>query len=134
LLGIAFFGQGLTFGILWLPVVLLPLVMLCLGIAWFISALGVFIRDISPLTQFGATALMFGSAVFYSASSIPPAAWTFLRFNPMLIAIEIARDGVLWHRSPHLTHVAYLWIFSMITCYTGYAVFRKLKPAFADVL
>lgn len=134
LLGVALLGQGLTVGILWLPVVLIPLVMLGLGAAWFFSALGVFIRDIAPLMQFGVTALMFASAVFYSASNIPPAAWTFMRFNPMLLAIEVARDGVLWQRSPNMTHVAYLWLSSIVACGVGYVVFKKLKSAFADVL
>ncbi len=134
LLGIAFFGQGLTLGVLWLPAVLVPLVMLCLGMAWFFSALGVFIRDISPLMQFGATALMFGSAVFYSANKIPATAWSVMRFNPVLLAIEVARDGVLWQRNPNFAYVVYLWLFSAIVCGLGYAAFKKMKPAFADVL
>jgi lipopolysaccharide transport system permease protein len=134
LLGVTFFGQGITLGVLWLPVILIPMVLAGLGAAWFIAAFAVFVRDIAQLLQFGTMALMFASAVFYPASSIPPAAWTFMRFNPLLLAIEIARDAVLWHRSPNLTHVFYLWLFGLAACAVGYAVFRKLRPAFADVL
>jgi lipopolysaccharide transport system permease protein len=108
--------------------------MLCLGIAWFFSALGVFIRDLLPLMQFGVNALMFASAVFYPAKMIPPAAWVIMRFNPMLLAIEVARDALLWHRQPNLNYVVYLWLFSATICSMGYFAFNRMKPAFADVL
>jgi len=134
LLGIVFFGQGLDSGVLWLPVTLVPLVLLGLGISWFFSALGVFFRDIAQLIQFLAAGLMFASAIFYSASKIPAAGWAFLKFNPLLLAVEITRDGVLWQRSPNLTHLAYLWIFGLTACWLGHAAFKKMKPAFADVL
>jgi lipopolysaccharide transport system permease protein len=137
LLGILALGPGLTLNALWLPVVLLPVILFGLGIAWFFSALGVFLRDISQLMQFLTMALMFSSAVFYPASRIvnsSPAAWSVLRFNPVLLAIEQARDTTLWARPVNLHHVAYLYVVAFAACYLGYAVFRKMKPAFADVL
>lgn len=134
LLGIVFFSRGLDWGVVWLPIVVIPLCLLSLGISWFFSAIGVFFRDVAQIMQFLAASLMFASAVFYSASKIPSAAWLVLKFNPLLLAIEIARDGVLWQRSPNLTHVSYLWIVSLATCWLGHAAFKKMKPAFADVL
>ncbi len=98
LVGILLLGPGLTLGILWLPVILLPVILLAMGIAWLFSALGVFFRDIGQILQFLTTVLMFSSAVFYSAQRIPVAAWTYMRFNPVLLAIELARDAVT--RSP----------------------------------
>jgi lipopolysaccharide transport system permease protein len=138
LAGAALFGQGLDQGILWLPVAIIPLLFAGLGISWFISALGVFFRDTSQIIQFLIAVLMFTSAVFYPASRIlekaPPFVWSILQFNPLLLAIEIARDGVLWQRPPNLYHVAYLWIVSIIICWLGRSAFKKMKPAFADVL
>lgn len=134
LLSVLLFGRGIESGILWLPVILLPLTLFCLGISWFFSALGVFLRDIGQVMQFLTMALMFSSAVFYSAERIPPAAWTFLRYNPVLIAIEQARDALLWHRPANLTHLAYLYVVGLLACYLGHAAFRRMKPAFADVL
>lgn len=134
LLGALAFGQGVNLGILWLPVVLAPLILICLGASWFFSALGVFLRDTAQIMQFLATALMFASAVFYPASKIPEAAWTFLRFNPLLLSIEIARDGLLWHRTPDVGHIIYLWVGGIGACVVGHALFKKMKPAFADVL
>lgn len=127
-------GPGISITILWLPIILLPLVFLMLGVSWLFSTLAVFFRDIGQVMQFITMALMFSSAVFYSSTSIPPAAWTYLRFNPILLAIELARDAALWGRPINDTHLIYLYVLGIAACYFGHAAFRKLKPAFADVL
>jgi lipopolysaccharide transport system permease protein len=134
LLGILLLGRGVTLGVLWLPAVIVPVYLLGLGITWLFSALGVFFRDTTQLMQFLTATVMFASAVFYSAAKIPATAWLFLRFNPLLHAIEIARDGVLWQRTPNLYHVSYLWMVSLAICWLGHAAFKRMKPAFADVL
>lgn len=132
LTGVALIGPGLSLSVIWLPVVLLPV--LLLGVIRLFSALGVFFRDIGQLMQFLSVALMFASAVFYSAQNIPPELWTYMRFNPVLLAIELARDAALWGRPLNLHHVAYLYTSGALACYLGHAVFRRLRPAFADVL
>lgn len=134
LAGVLLFGHGLSAGALWLPVILLPVVLLILGVAWLFSALGVFLRDIGQFMQFLTMALMFGSAVFYSAQKIPAAAWAIMRFNPVLLAIELARDAALWHRPLNFNHLAYLYAAAAAACCLGHAAFRRMKPAFADVL
>lgn len=134
LLGILFFGPGLGGDILWLPVIILPVTLLLLGLAWLFAAIGVFFRDIGQVMQFFTMALMFSSAVFYSAGKIPAEAWTFLRFNPVLLAIELARDATLWHRPINSHHLLYLYAAAIVCCYVGHFAFRRMKPAFADVL
>ena len=127
------FGHGFGWGVGWLPVILLPVVLLLLGASWFFSALGVFFRDISQVMQFLTTVLMFSSAVFYSAQRFK-AAWVYMRFNPVMLAIDLSRDAALWQRPINLTHLAYLYACGLGACIIGYAAFRRMKPAFADVL
>ena len=134
LLGIQFLGPGLGLGALWLPVILLPLVLICLGIGWFFSALGVFFRDVGQVMQFVTMAMMYASAVFYSAQKLPADAWRYMRFNPVMLAIEMSRDTTLWQRPLNTHHLAYLYATGICACYLGHAAFRKMKPAFADVL
>jgi lipopolysaccharide transport system permease protein len=134
LISLLLFGPGFGWGMFWLPVIMLPLILLCLGIAWFFSALGVFFRDVGQVMQFLTMALMFSSAVFYSAQKIPAAAWVYMRFNPILLAIELARNAALWQRPLNTTHLAYLYATSIAACYLGHLAFKKMKPAFADVL
>ncbi|MEO6875926.1 MAG: ABC transporter permease [Opitutaceae bacterium] len=134
LIGVFFFGHGASWGILWLPVIIVPLVLLGLGAAWLFSALGVFFRDIGQLMQFLIMALMYSSAVFFSAAKIPPEIWVYLRFNPLLLAIELARDTSLWKRPMDFQHLGYLYFSGILACFLGHLAFRKMKPAFADVL
>ena len=134
LLGVAIFGEGLGAGVLWLPVIVLPIAFFALGLAWIIAALGVFLRDLSQITNFLSLALMYASAVFYPAHKIPAALWQVLRFNPLLLAIEESRNAVLWHQPVNLHHLAYLYAVGFAACYFGHLIFRRLKPAFADVL
>jgi lipopolysaccharide transport system permease protein len=134
LVGIAFFGPGLGWGVLWLPVIFLPVLVLALGLAWLCSSLGVFFRDIGQLTGLLSTALMFASAVFYPASNIPAPAWVFLRFNPFIHAIELSRNVALWNTPMDFQHLGYLYGISFAIAIGGYWVFHKLRPAFADVL
>src|SRR5689334_2451543 len=52
------------------PLVLLPLIFASLGVAWFLAALGVYVRDIGQITTVITTVLMFLSAVFYPVSAL----------------------------------------------------------------
>ncbi|HEY0863390.1 MAG TPA: ABC transporter permease [Lacunisphaera sp.] len=135
--GIVCLGPGLTPLALWLPVILLPVVLLMLGVGWFFSALGVFFRDVSQVMQFLTMALMFSSAVFYPATKIvaaSPVAWSVLRFNPVLLAIELARDAALWGRPLNFNHLIYLYGVGLAVCWLGHLAFKRMKPAFADVI
>jgi lipopolysaccharide transport system permease protein len=50
------------------------------------------------------------------------------------LAIELARDAALWDRPLNYHHLVYIYLFGFAACYLGHAAFRKMKPAFADVL
>src|ERR1035437_2269306 len=133
LLSLLLFGRGIGWGIFWLPVIIAPLVLLAMGTAWLLSALGVFFRDMAQVIQFISTALMWASGVFFSAQKYP-GAWTYLRYNPLLLAIDLTRDAALWARPLNYHHLAYLYAFGLVACYLGHLAFRRMKPAFADVL
>ncbi len=133
-LGVLLFGQGFALTALWLPLILIPVAFFALGLSFAISALGVFWRDLAQLSQFLTLLIMYGSAIFFPSSVVPPAIWAFLRFNPLLLSIELARDSLLWHRDPNLVHLGYTWFTSLVALAVGYWIFQKLRPAFADVL
>ncbi|MDA8528375.1 ABC transporter permease [Opitutaceae bacterium] len=132
--GVAFFGNGLTLGVIWLPLILLPLVLIALGITFIVSALGVFWRDIAQVIPFLSLLFMYTSAVFFPASMVPTAFWDYLKFNPLLLAIEMSRDAVLWQRPINLHHLSYEWLAGLSIFLFGAWVFGKLRSTFADVL
>ncbi len=137
ILGSIFFGPGLAPSFLWMPVIVFPVILMALGLGWFISAVGVFLRDISQAAEFFCQVLMYTSAVVYSPERIrtlAPWAWPVLRFNPVIYAIDLSRDSLLWDIPLNGRHLAYLYLCGAAIFLAGYAVFSKLKPAFADVI
>jgi lipopolysaccharide transport system permease protein len=133
-LGVATVGPGLWWSALWLPVIILPIVLLALGLAWFLSSLGVFFRDIGQVTPVLIQVLMYASAVVYPSSLLKGIAWSILRFNPLLHAVDLARDALLGQHGMNPRQLAYLYACGIVACWSGYLVFRRMKPAFADVL
>ncbi len=133
LISLFIFNHRVPLTVIWLPVIIIPVILMGLGFAWFISALGVFFRDIGQVMQFITTALMWASGVFFSAQKYP-AAWVWLRCNPLLLAIDLTRDAALWARPLNYHHLAYVYATGLLTCILGHLAFKRMKPAFADVL
>jgi lipopolysaccharide transport system permease protein len=121
-------------GLLWLPVILAPLLMLSAGLAWLLAALGVFYRDLAQAMPFVAQIIMYSSAVFYPVSRISGTLWAFLKWNPFLQTVVLAREAVLWNVPINLKALAYTYAAGMASLIIGRWVFRKLRPAFADVI
>jgi len=131
----ALFGHGFSFtGLLWLPVILGPLLLLTAGLSWFLAALGVFFRDISQVLPVLAQILLFSSAVFYAPADIPPSGWVFLKWNPLLHSIDLARHTLLWHQPPSLLPLVYTWATGAVVLCLGFALFHATKRSFAEVL
>lgn len=137
LAGVLISGHALDWWALAIIPVIVPIVLLSLGLAWLLSALGVFFRDINQLVVAATTALMFASAIFYPASRViekAPWAWPIVRLNPILHAVEAARDILIWDRPFTQTHFVYLQLAGILAALVGFAAFARCKRAFADVM
>jgi lipopolysaccharide transport system permease protein len=132
--GVLFTDVQLSTSALWLPVILVPLVLICVGLSLLLSALGVFWRDVTQITQFVLLILMFASAVFYPISQIPAPAWAILKFNPFIHVINEARNVTFWGQAPNAIHLVYLYVSALLTLAIGSTVFQRLRGSFADVL
>jgi lipopolysaccharide transport system permease protein len=133
--GSLIFGRGLSLaGLAWLPVILLPLLMLSAGLAWLFAALGVFFRDLAQAMPFVAQIILYSSAVFYPLSRIPPNVWAILRWNPFLQTVVLSREVVLWGLPVNFYHLGYTYAAGFAFLIVGRWVFLRLRPAFADVI
>lgn len=132
--GVQLVGPGLTLQALWFPVILLPVILLALGLGWLLSALGVYFRDSQQLTQFLGMALFYASAVFYPSHIIPPGLYTYLKWNPILQAVELSRDVLLWNIPLDPQKLLYIYGVGVCSAVIGFFSFRGLRSGFADVL
>lgn len=137
LAGVLLLGNGLTWQALWFPLTLMPVVLMALGLAYLLSALGVYYRDISQVTGVLSMVLLYASGVFYAAEKVrlgAPGIWSWLQFNPVLLSIDSSRRVLLWGSSPDAWHLGWAWLCGLALCLGGYAVFRRLRYGFADIL
>lgn len=118
---------------LWLPVLVLPLLFVSLGVAWFLAALGVFLRDVGQIVAFASTALMFATAVTFPPEIIPPRLH-FLHFNPLFQIIDLARRCVLWQQAMPFDKLLYVYVTSLLILALGAIFFSLLRKSFAEVI
>jgi lipopolysaccharide transport system permease protein len=135
LFGVAVFGTGPHWGMLLAPVIVIPMLLMALGLVWILAVIGVYVRDSQQFMVVFSSFVFYTSAVFYTAASIPPQIMVYLQFNPVLQAVEEARNLLLWtHQPVDWGLVGYVWACGIGTCAFGFAFFRRLKHTFADVL
>lgn len=116
------------------PVVLLPLVVMTAGVAWFLAAMGVFFRDIGQVIGLAMAALLFLSPVFYPVSSAPSMAQGLLYLNPLTWPMEALRAVLVMGAQPDWAGWLAFTAIAVATAASGLWVFQKARPAFADVI
>lgn len=134
LIALLIFVKGFSLTYIALPLVVLPLVVLCLGVAWFLSATTVYIRDVSQMTNFFSTILMFLSPIFYSAKSVPENFRFLYNLNPLTFPIEQLRRILLEGAWPDWIGILTYTLVSIVVAQLGFIWFEKTRTGFADVL
>lgn len=120
--------------VVFFPVVLLPLFVLCLAISWFLSALGVYLRDITQVTPLLSLAMLFLSTAMMPLESVPEAyRWVF-QLNPLSFIIDQARAVLLWGGQPDWIGLLLYLTAALILMYAARLFFAVTRKGFADVL
>jgi lipopolysaccharide transport system permease protein len=117
-----------------IPIILLPLVLLALGFAWVLSSLGVFIRDVAHPIGLLMTLLLFASPVFYPVSALPQSAQHWVALNPLTFIIEQARSVLIVGAIPSAGGLLVYSAVAAVVAWLGYAWFQKTRKGFANVL
>jgi lipopolysaccharide transport system permease protein len=144
-LGVAFIRQGgLPATIVQWPLLIAPIVFWSLGVTWLLAAVGVFLRDLNQVMLSAVQILMYTSAIFYPierltqndrmSPAIRRIVAPLVLFNPLARMSEQARNVVEYGVS--MDWKVYGWVAGggLIFMWIGYAVFVRVKHAFADVI
>ena len=116
------------------PFVLLPLVFIAMGFAWFLAAFGVFVRDVGQITGMFTTVLLFISPVFYPLSILPINYRSWLQLNPLAFIMEEGRKVLLFGQLPDIERWSLVMAVGILIAWAGFAWFQKTRKGFADVL
>lgn len=134
LIAFVIFNGYLHWTAIFIPLVLLPLVILTLGLAWILASLGVFLRDVGQTIGLVTTVMMFLSPVFYPITALPEKVRPWLMANPLTFIIEQTREVLIWGHLPDWTGLALYTLIAITIAWIGYAWFQKTRKGFADVL
>ena len=119
---------------IYIPFVLLPLITLALGLAWILSALGVFIRDISQTMGIITTILLFTSTVFFPLSALPEKYHLIILANPLTFIIEQLREILIFGHAPNWLGLGTYMLIAFATTWISYVCFQLTRKVFADVM
>ena len=118
-----------------LPLVWFTQLLLTTGLGFLFAGLTVFLRDIPQTLGIFLNILFYMTPILYPASSIPESfrEWVFW-LNPIATISQIYRDILLGGEIKHWNEWGVSTVVSTIIFWLGLSVYKKLRPAFADVL
>lgn len=119
---------------LFIPLLALPLFTLTLGVTWFFSSLGVYVRDVSQLIGLVIQVMMFLSPVFYPLSALPEALRSVVSLVPLNLIIEDFRSCLIMGTGIRPLPWCVVTATSLVTAWLGFVWFQKTRRGFADVL
>lgn len=114
--------------------ILTPLVLMVIGLMWFLSSLGVYLRDVSQVVAILVTVLMFMTPLFYAVESLPEKYQEIMRLNPLSWFVEQTRGILLWHKPFEWGYWLHQLLISSAVFFLGYFWFQKTRKGFSDVL
>ena len=132
---VAFLTKVVHATLLLLPFVWIPQLLFTAGLAYLVAGLTVFLRDIPQTIGVMLNLWFYVTPIVYPSSAIPESfrIWV-VWLNPMKAIVELYRDLILIGEVRHWTEWALLSVVSIGVFTIGLWVYRRLRPAFADVL
>ncbi len=125
---------SLNWTILYLPVLAVPYLLFNLGFVLFLSAVGVFLRDIAQIVGVVVMMSLFLTPIFYPLEAVPATFRAFMYLNPLTFAVEQVRAVIIFGKAPDWAGLAAYTAGACVTAWLGFAWFQKTRKGFADVL
>lgn len=125
---------ALPWTVILLPLIWAPLVLMTLGVSWFLASTGVYLRDVGQTVGIVSTVLLFLSPIFYPISALPEAYRPLLYANPLTLIIEQTRAVLIFGHLPDWGAWLSFASGAFVVAWAGYVWFQKTRKGLADVL
>ena len=116
------------------PLAALPLYLFLLGVAFALSAVGVFLRDVREIIQMYTLIGIYIAPIFYFMDWVPPLIRPVIYINPFTVFIENFHDAAYYGG----LRSSMTWIIALaLGCaatWSGALVFARLRPHFGSYL
>mgnify|MGYP002772610502 FL=1 len=126
-------GLGLSWHLVFLPLVVLVQYVISLAFAFIVSSLNVYIRDTEYAVAFILNLAFYATPVLYSIEMFQGSwmIWLF-RLNPMAHLINAYRDIFYVHEIPNIGNLLIWLVISLALLSVSYKIFKKLEKRFAE--
>ncbi len=125
-------GVGFSWHIVFYPLVLLVLYVFLVAIAFFVSSITVYVRDIQHFIGVFLQLMFYATPIAYASSRVPASFQWVVKLNPVAYVIEGFRDIFINHTMPNLIGLGILFVVSIVMFVVNYAIFQKLQKNFAE--
>ncbi len=122
---------------LYLPLLMIPQILLTAGFCWFLAAMGVFVRDLSQINGYLLTIWFFVTPICYpetQLAALSPDIARLMAFNPIFVLVRNYRRIMLESSPPDWRALGWTTAASAVIFLAGHAWFRKLRRSFADLI
>ena len=134
LLTMVWYGVAPSLGVLlFIPAMALA-IMTVFGMSMWLSAWNVHYRDIGHVLPFLVQVWMFLSPVIYPSNLLPEKYQFLYALNPLVAVIDTSRWAFAGGVPPQIWMVLVSISTALFFCVTGFWIFRRLEPTFADVV
>ncbi len=117
-----------------MPLTIAPLMILVLGVSWFLASLGTYIRDIGQFVGTVVTAVLFLAPIFFPLTALPVWLRPWLVLNPLTIPVQQTREVLIFGQIPDFAALGLYTLVASVVFMAGYFWFQKTRKGFADVL
>ena len=125
-------GLGISFQILWLPLIALIQYVMLLGFTFILSAIEMYMRDIEHIVNFILSMAFYVTPILYTPDIFPEKLAWVLKVNPMAYLVNAYRSIFFYQKMPDLIGIGVVSIFSIFLFGIGYLIFEKLQKGFAE--
>lgn len=130
-----FTGSGITWHIIFVPLIALVQIVFTLGIGLVLSACDAYLQDLEYITTFILQMAFYGTPIVYQLDTITNVTSIIsilVHLNPMTTIIQSYRDVFLYHTSPNLGSLCIVAVVSLLILFVGILIFKKLEKGFAE--
>ena len=129
---VLFSGIGLTFNLLWLPVIAFIQYIFTLGVAFILSAIEVYVRDLEHIINFVLSMAFYVTPILYKVEQVPSSLRFIVDINPMAYIIDAYRAIFYYGQAPEVSSLMIVFMGSLVLLIFGYKLFDKLQRGFAE--
>lgn len=124
---LAVMGQFNIMSLVYLPIAMIPLLLLCLGGSFMLAYISPYIGDIPHLTNLFFMVAFWTCPISYPVSMIPENRRIYFEYNPLYLIIEPVQNAIYRGEAPVLFKYNLAIAFALLVCALGYITHAKLR-------